>query len=578
MNGPRFGFAVLIGLSLLTAALADFFFYGHVIGWTMGGFFCLLLVFLLVRHGRAIVCGRHRSWGWSLSIMTSGSCVSLVLEPGAIAFLLSLIGLGSLAMLARGAWVSDGFGWGWLVRLAGLWFFSAIRPVLDSRIVSRWRHRASNLSSRVKGVAKLVWSVAGVLIPVALSLVFLGLFALANPIVADWMHRGIDKFHNFLSNITDYVSAIRILIWYFAAFGCWGLLRYRPCRSRIFFNVPYVLKPGNVAAVDHPVHRAAERKREEVGGASGPQSDQSQTQARSTDLLIWLTGQYQSLIVRCLLAMNAVFALQLVLDSRYLVFGGQLPEGMTYAQYAHRGAYPLIATAILAATMVLAVFRPGGIAERSTWARRLVLLWIGQNVALVASAVWRLAAYVDVYTLTRLRVAAAVWMFMVAGCLFLLLWRIARSRNNYWLTARAMGWGLIALWLCSFVPFDPLIARYNVHNCREMGGHAGSIDLAYLEALGPDALPAIDHLIAHLPAKVGNESPSFVPEPSDRGAWYEVDRVDHNARGNGRDNPPSLQDQILSLRGRLSAELTGQMEDWRGWTVRRAWLKSQAGE
>ncbi len=51
---------------------------------------------------------------------------------------------------------------------------------------------------------------------------------------------------------------------------------------------------------------------------------------------------------------------------------------MSYAEYAHRGAYPLVFTALLAGVFVLVSFRPGGAAQRSRWARGLVQLWIAQ--------------------------------------------------------------------------------------------------------------------------------------------------------------------------------------------------------
>jgi len=38
-----------------------------------------------------------------------------------------------------------------------------------------------------------------------------------------------------------------------------------------------------------------------------------------------------------------LFAIQTVLDIQYLWRGAALPDGMSYATYAHRGAYPLIA-------------------------------------------------------------------------------------------------------------------------------------------------------------------------------------------------------------------------------------------
>ena len=61
---------------------------------------------------------------------------------------------------------------------------------------------------------------------------------------------------------------------------------------------------------------------------------------------------------------NALFAVQTVLDLAYLWGGVRLPDGMTYADYAHRGAYPLIATALLAAAFVLAAMRKDGRARR----------------------------------------------------------------------------------------------------------------------------------------------------------------------------------------------------------------------
>ena len=39
--------------------------------------------------------------------------------------------------------------------------------------------------------------------------------------------------------------------------------------------------------------------------------------------------------------------------STYLTGGRRLPRGISFVEYAHRGSYPLIATALLAAAFVL---------------------------------------------------------------------------------------------------------------------------------------------------------------------------------------------------------------------------------
>ncbi|MEM8755496.1 MAG: DUF4173 domain-containing protein, partial [Pseudomonadota bacterium] len=115
-----------------------------------------------------------------------------------------------------------------------------------------------------------------------------------------------------------------------------------------------------------------------------------------------------------LIVFNALFAAQTGLDLWLLWGGGALPEGMTYADYAHRGAYPLLGAALLAAAFILVAFRPGSTAERAPAARRLAYLWILQIGMLVASSVLRLDLYVGAYGLTMLRAAAFVWMGLVA--------------------------------------------------------------------------------------------------------------------------------------------------------------------
>ena len=53
--------------------------------------------------------------------------------------------------------------------------------------------------------------------------------------------------------------------------------------------------------------------------------------------------------------------------------------------------------------------------EGRPWLRGLLGLWLAQNILLVVSALMRLDLYVDAFGLTRLRLAAVVWMGLVAG-------------------------------------------------------------------------------------------------------------------------------------------------------------------
>ncbi|AYG68445.1 MULTISPECIES: DUF4173 domain-containing protein [unclassified Rhizobium] len=205
-------------------------------------------------------------------------------------------------------------------------------------------------------------------------------------------------------------------------------------------------------------------------------------------------------LLRSLLVFNVLFAVQTLLDLTYLWGGASLPDGMTHAEYAHRGAYPLMITAILAAVFVLVAMRRGGQGDGSALLRGLVHLWIAQNILLCLSSILRLDLYVEVYSLTELRVAAGLWMGLVAIGLFLILLRILLHRSNEWLTALSSVTLVITLYAAALADIPAFIARFNVAHSREISGEGIVLDLDYLAVLGPAAIPSLDTYLAALPA------------------------------------------------------------------------------
>jgi Domain of unknown function (DUF4173) len=204
-------------------------------------------------------------------------------------------------------------------------------------------------------------------------------------------------------------------------------------------------------------------------------------------------------ISRSLILFNALFALQSGLDLIYLWGGAPLPDGISHAEYAHRGAYPLIATALLAAGFVLIAMRPAGPAEQSRLIRPLVLAWIGQNILLVISSIFRLDLYVAAFSLTLMRVAAFIWMGLVAAGLLLILIQIVLRKPNSWLiSANATALALV-LYGCCFINAPQVIAAYNVAHCREAGGAGANLDLKYLHFLGRQVLPVIEPRLPQIP-------------------------------------------------------------------------------
>jgi hypothetical protein len=311
------------------------------------------------------------------------------------------------------------------------------------------------------------------------------LFAQANPLIARWLD-AID-----LAIIFDHLSFWRIAFWLIAASLVWPF---------VFMRLQRPSAPAK--------------------GATEP--------AVAQDAGAGISSRYLGMasILRSLILFNALFAVQTVLDLAFL-WRGVAPEGMSYASYAHRGAYPLIVTALLAAAFVIIALRPGSAPSRSTLVRGLVYLWVAQNVMLVISSILRLDLYVDVYSLTYWRISAFVWMVLVAIGLVLIVARIALDRSTAWLIRANLVALALTLYACAYVNFAGLIADYNLRHSAEVRKTGYALDRSYTMRLGPHAIPALDTYLALKPRDA------------------------------------STLQGILDWRRRMVAELTEKLIDWR---------------
>lgn len=409
-------------------ALGDRLFYGHALGISLALFLAALAVSVPLANP---VRRDARSLVTALILLVLG-LLPLVEDAGFLALLFGIGGLLAFAVIVTGG-PEPG-------RAAML---SAMRRMLLAGPFQIGFDAAASLHRPVAAVRG--WraaSVVGWVLPVGLTGLFAALFVSANPLIDAWL--------NDIPRLTlnPQIATGRLLAWILLAALAWPFVAMR-------------LR-----------HRAPEARLEATRAP--------------------IAALDPTVIGRCLVLFNLLFAVQSGLDLAYLWGGLALPEGLTYAAYAHRGAYPLIATALLAAAFVLIAMGPGGAGERSALIRRLVYLWIGQNVLLVVSAILRLDLYVAVYSLTLVRAAAFVWMGLVAIGLLLIVARIALRRSNRWLLA-ANGIALLAtLYGCAFLNFSAIVGTYNVEHSRELAGTGEPFDIAYAIGLGPEAIPAVD--------------------------------------------------------------------------------------
>jgi len=191
------------------------------------------------------------------------------------------------------------------------------------------------------------------------------------------------------------------------------------------------------------------------------------------------------------LGVNVVFLAVNLTDVFYLWGGFTLPADLSYSAYAHHGAYRLIAAVALAAATVVLFFRTGARQMQHTGARFLVLLFVAQNIFVLAGAGRRLFAYAAAYGLTPFRVAVVFWLVLVVTGLVLLALRIVRNRPLRFLQDGCAAATVIVLALWTVADIDGFVAGWNVDRHLENGA---SVDVEYLGTLGPGALPALARL------------------------------------------------------------------------------------
>lgn len=395
--------------------------------------------------------------------------VTLIEAPGLLGWTLFWTAIGSAALLPRRRF-DDALRW--LNRLVFATCYGLARPILDAKQLAKIRTRRRHTSiGRVAAVLAL---------PVIGGAVFIALFAGANPLIGEML--------GWIEPASPVGLIPRLVVASLIGLAIWPTLRPHPFSTRI-------------------------ELREASMGRGLPVPKIS--------------------ITLSLVTFNAIFALQNLSDIVFLWSGAPLPGQVTLADYAHRGAYSLIATALLAGLFVLTVLRPGSESARRPAIRALVALWVAQNLLLVASSMLRTWDYVQAYSLTGLRIAALAWMMLVAVGLVLICWRLLAGKSSGWLINRnALAAGLVLAATC-MVDLGSVASHWNVRHAREVGGAGQHLDLCYLRQQGPSALTAL----AELETRV---------------------------------TTPVLLDRIRAVRSDILDTVEYGQSDWHSWTWRNA--------
>ncbi|RYB02701.1 DUF4153 domain-containing protein [Lichenibacterium ramalinae] len=407
----------LFGPELVCVAVADRSFWLHGLGLSVPLFFAAVAATAWTVQVRRVSPARR-----ALAVVLL--LVALAPAVDRLTPLSSILAVLGTAFAIRLGTLDGRLRWGAETRASTLLFFrgpvQAVRDLRRRRASKRRRERTADAPSRA-----LHW--LGWIVPAVLFTLFLALLASANPVISRVV---LDATSDWGVTL---VQVPRCFFWLCVLAAVWPAIRIRrPC--------PVVAPPG--------IPRLADARDSEL-----------------EELAALLRSSRA--VSRALLVLCALLALQLGLDGAYLWGALALPQGITYADYAHRGAYPLVVTALLAAALVLVVRRPGG-PPVSRANAVLLVVFLMENVLLVASAMQRLALYVAVYGLTQWRVAAFAWMGLVAVGVGLVVLQGMLRRDNRWLVTRSLlaALAMIYAWCLADVPgSSPTTTSPVARNC-----------------------------------------------------------------------------------------------------------------
>ena len=165
------------------------------------------------------------------------------------------------------------------------------------------------------------------------------------------------------------------------------------------------------------------------------------------------------------------------------LFSGNVPDGLTYAEYARGGFWQLLAAAVIVITLVFLLLRFGApCSPAANSARRVLMtLLLACTLVLLLSSFSRMALYEQSFGFSQLRLYTQ--FFMVALFAFLLFSIASLWRGRTGLKKCAFFCFLGCYIVMTFFNVDAFIARENVKN------QGANTDVTYLTTLGPDALP-----------------------------------------------------------------------------------------
>ncbi len=206
------------------------------------------------------------------------------------------------------------------------------------------------------------------------------------------------------------------------------------------------------------------------------QSDTADQPAKGIEVMVFLG------------LISALFLLFIGFQITYL-FGGEANianAGFTYAEYARRGFWELLAVAVLSLLVLLASEKYAGVESKKD-KRFLIpaLILIAEVGVVMVSACKRLSLYIDAYGMTIDRFYAGGFIILLMALFILLAVKFIKTKPEQFFAFGTLLSVAGFLVVVNVVNPDAFIIKSNI----EQYNRTGKIDVPYLRGLSVDAEP-----------------------------------------------------------------------------------------
>ena len=431
----RLGFIVV--MAMLLTALADFLFWKHTPGVSLAIYCCAVAwISIAIRRessGRAPWIAAGLMLASSYATATEISFTNITVLVALLAVVCGECWYAELPACwprwseSLAAWLAAPGRWPWLI---GQMETGALVVFgAESRLLSR--------SARAVRIAAPA---------VFLLVIFSLVLGSGNAVYGDLLSRAWSSFTQFIENLD--LSVPHLLFW--LLFGTLALAFLRP----------HAAPPG--------LRKWARKVPLFARGDAG--------------VAAWQSGLV-------LMVLNILFFTINTIDVFYLWRNAELPKGVTYSAYVHEGVASLIVAVLLSALVIAAIFQQQGAVRRGRLLKAGALLWIAQNLVLIAGVFQRLRLYVIAYELSEERVYVGCFLLLVIAGFLLLAWHVAREGDMNALIFRNALAIFALFFVLQFTNVAGWVARYNVTRWKQEPQR--ELDVPYLASLGPGAWPSL---------------------------------------------------------------------------------------